>query len=494
MGGASPATGTGGSVGPSGPEAVIVSSGATDKILLRGTVLTPGAVIVGEVLVDGEFIVCVAPSCASEPAAATATVVETNGIIMPGMIDTHNHVLFSIFDETDWSPSKAYGNHNQWTNESRYGAVVDTKQYLNGESGSPINLNCELNKYGELKALVAGTTAMVGSANPGNKICYRTLTRTIDQSANGLCGTVPPQSCTDKVQANTLFPNSSSADKVCSNFATDKTRAYLIHLGEGVDASALAEFDKLNTATEPDGCLFSDRTVVVHGTAFGATEFDVMAQKGMGLVWSPRSNVFLYGSGTDLSQTTDVPAARTRGIEVALAPDWSLGGSKNLLEELRFADRVDNEMWGDGMDASTLVSMVTDAPARLLAVNDVVGTLEVGKRADIVVLGGDVALPYRSVVAATPRDIRLVMIDGVALYGDDQLQPVHEGACEAIDICGRAKFLCVAVAAGAAKDKLNQTYDEIVSALQTGLSDYDALGLTQWSFTPLAPLVECGGP
>ncbi|MFP6685485.1 MAG: hypothetical protein VB934_12260, partial [Polyangiaceae bacterium] len=48
MGGATSTTGTGGTIGPSGPDAVIVTSGATDKILLRGTVLTPGAAIVGE--------------------------------------------------------------------------------------------------------------------------------------------------------------------------------------------------------------------------------------------------------------------------------------------------------------------------------------------------------------------------------------------------------------------------------------------------------------
>ena len=63
-----------------------------------------------------------------------------------------------------------------------------------------------------------------------------------------------------------------------------------------------------------------------------------MAADGMSLMWSPRSNVFLYGGG-------DGPDARPRtcrsraskGINVALAPDWSIGGSQNLLDELRFA-------------------------------------------------------------------------------------------------------------------------------------------------------------
>ena len=83
------------------------------------------------------------------------------------------------------------------------------------------------------------------------------------------------------------------------------------------------------------------------------------------------------------------------------------------------------------------------------------------------------------------------MIDGVVLYGDEQLQALHAGVCEPLDICGRSKFLCAAVDAGAEKDKLNQTYAEIASTLETALSEYDALGLSPWSFAPLAPLVEC---
>ena len=66
-----------------------------------------------------------------------ATVVHTNGVIAPGLIDTHNHILFDIFDETDWLPSKLYMNHNQWTAEAKYAAMVDVKQCLANDSTKP---------------------------------------------------------------------------------------------------------------------------------------------------------------------------------------------------------------------------------------------------------------------------------------------------------------------------------------------------------------------
>ncbi|MEZ4293424.1 MAG: hypothetical protein R3B70_00485 [Polyangiaceae bacterium] len=250
-----------------------------------------------------------------------------------------------------------YSNHNQWTNEARYGAVVDAKQYMNGE-GTP-NLDpgfgCEMDKYGELKGLIAGTTSILGAANPANKTCYGSLARTIDQSPNDLGQ--------DKIQVSTLFPPS-SPDSICTNIATDKTDAFVVHCGEGVDNTAKNEMATLNTVTNPDGCLYTKETTIIHGTAFGDAELDIMAANGMSLVWSPQSNVFLYGGGTDYTKTTNVPLALEKGINIALGPDWSLGGSQNMLDELRFADKVDNAQWGDLLSPKDLVTMAARTARR----------------------------------------------------------------------------------------------------------------------------------
>ena len=55
------------------------------------------------------------------------------------------------------------------------------------------------------------------------------------------------------------------------------------------------------------------------------------------MVWSPLSNLMLYGG------TTNIGAARSAGVPLALGSDWSPTGSKNLLNELKIA-RVDNEV------------------------------------------------------------------------------------------------------------------------------------------------------
>jgi 5-methylthioadenosine/S-adenosylhomocysteine deaminase len=433
-----------------------------------------------------DTITCAAPSCAGQPGAGTAAVIDTHGIILPGLIDAHNHILFDIFDEADWSPpaGKIYQNHDQWPNDARYGAMVDTKQYLNGEAGSPVNVGCEMIKYGELKGVIAGTTSIQGSANPANKACYASVARTIDQTVNDLG--------TDRMQTATIFPTVTTADGVCNNFDSGATDTYVIHVGEGIDERSRAEFDKLGTITTEDACLYAPQTAIIHGTAFGNAELQTMADHGMSLVWSPRSNVFLYGGGTDLSKTTNIPLALAKGINVALAPDWSLGGSQNLLDELRYADQVDNAVFGDLLTPRELFEMVTINAARALGIDGALGTIEVGKKADLFVIGAG-ADPYATLLAARPADVRLVLVGGRALYGDPAVQAVAPASpgCETLDVCGQSKFVCIAEDGGTATNKLGQTLAQITAALSDAISAYDALDVSAWNFAPIAPLTTC---
>lgn len=472
---------------------VLSHVGRPDRLLLSGTVIAGESIIEGQVLVEGNTITCVAPGteCSAAPGAVDATVIDTAGIIAPGFVDTHNHVLFDVFDESDWTPLMTYQNHNQWPNEPRYQAMLDVKQCLSNDSqGKPAwcantpygtsagSLRCELDKFGELKGLVAGTTSMVGL--PGtSSACFGSLARSVDVPQNGLGS--------DKVQTSSLFPPSkSSADGVCDNFSSGKTNAYLIHDGEGVDAASLAEFSKLGTVTSTDYCLYAPQTTITHGVAFTANEFNVMAQAGMKLTWSPASNLYLHG------QTADIPAALAAGVLVALAPDWSIGGSQNLLDEMRFAEAWDNAHWNNRLTPKDLFDMATSHGAEVLALGDRLGRIQVGFLADLAVFSGDRQAPYAAILAARPKDVSLVLVGGSVLYGDLALSgaaPAVPG-CEMLDLCGTQKFLCVATSNNASK--LSQTYAEISGALAQAMLDVDAQTPSDgYDFAPLTPLVRC---
>ena len=213
----------------------------------------------------------------------------------------------------------------------------------------------------------------------------------------------------------------------------------------------------------------------------------------MGLVWSPKSNVFLYGHDTDLSKTAQVPLALSRGITVALAPDWSIGGSQNLLDELRFADKVDSNQWSNTISPAMLAAMVTKNPAKLLGLESKLGRIAPGYKADLMVTSGDTSLPYESLMASTPKNVRLVMVGGKVLYGDAALHSLGQMAdqCEPLDICGTSKFICAVAPGATAANKLGQSYAQIRDAIETELKKYDDLNRSQWKFSPIAPLYRC---
>src|SRR5205823_4861448 len=83
----------------------------------------------------------------------------------------------------------------------------------------------------------------------------------------------------------------------------------------------------------------------------------------------------LYG------QTTNITAAAKAGIAIALGPDWSPSGSKNLLNELKIA-RLAAQTAGSNLTDYDLVASATRGAAAILRWDDKIGTLEPGKHAD----------------------------------------------------------------------------------------------------------------
>ena len=66
--------------------------------------------------------------------------------------------------------------------------------------------------------------------------------------------------------------------------------AVYVHLAEGIDTISRDEFRDL-----VDSNLLTPATVIIHGTALEAADLDEVAAAGASLVWSPQSNLRLYG-------------------------------------------------------------------------------------------------------------------------------------------------------------------------------------------------------
>jgi hypothetical protein len=426
-------------------------------IVLRGTVLTPaGEMRHAEVVIrNGRF------EAVSEerPALADALTINTHAILVPGFVDVHNHVPWNVLPR--WSPGRLFTNRNQWRLDPEYLQTV----------GRPFNRLvashfCDMNAWGELRALAGGTTSILSTHR---QQCIHGLVRNLDWNS-GFYGTteldrehlyrvidIPPAS---NPGARAVFVAIAQSSFLWNPFY----EALFVHLAEGTDAAAFEEFDFVESQS-----LLHQKGVVVHGIPLEAPDFKAMALAGTALVWSPRSNLELYGA------TADVEAALDAGVEIALAPDWAVTGSGNLLDELALAARRNLERLGGRLGGRDLVEMVTAAPARIAGIDDEVGSIAVGLRADLLVLDGDHNDPYGAVVTATPTDVQLVVLDGVPIYGDRALMEHfwERSELEEIQLPGASKTLATP-AAGFVAAELEARLRVVLEAEGTSLAPLTA--------------------
>jgi 5-methylthioadenosine/S-adenosylhomocysteine deaminase len=356
--------------------------------------------------------------------------------------------------------------------------------------GDGPNLDCELLKYGEIKGLIVGTTSILGQPMGSAKKCYGSLARSIDGQFNDLPVTSRPSPCTakpssDHILTDIAVPSGDALVDVNEKIASCDAWAYVVHVAEGIpgDKTAYNEWKKLIEIG-----LDIQQTAIIHGTALEKDDFLHMAEQGMKLIWSPRSNMFLYGQTTRLNLVMEVEKEENLRLTVALGPDWSMGGSTNLLEELNYASKLDHDLWGGVISPKRFVEMVTIDAARALEVQDFLGSIEKGKLADLFILSGDASKPYEALVHGRPEAIRLVMVNGIVLYGDQELiEAASIDGCENVTICGQDRFICIKEEEST--NKLNQTFQDILDEITGALKDVDANDGTH--FAPLADLVHC---
>lgn len=391
------------------------------SLVIGGTIVTPEGPRPNHWLVvtDGR----IAQITATKPSIPGAKILATGDIVFPGFVDLHNHPLWAVFPRFQTQPT--WPNRYAWRADARYlKSMADPWWQLmtHGEF-------CDLDEYAELQALMGGTTSLLGldlvddtRPAPG---CIRGLARNLDY-ASGFHGDGTSNEGVAWVLGVTSDMKPDALKRLKRKMAHGDLDSILVHTAEGRrdDAESKSEFGRLKALG-----LLEMRTSVVHGVALTPPDFAAMARVGAGLVWSPRSNMELYG------QMPDLDAARKAGVPIALAPDWAPTGSINMLAEIAYADHRKQ-----GFSQKQLFAMATAIPARMARVDPHVGSLTPTLYADLFLLKGDSRDPYKALATARPQDVTLTMVNGVPLYGAaDHLTALGAGRTEAIPVCGQTR-------------------------------------------------------
>ena len=181
--------------------------------------------------------------------------------------------------------------------------------------------------------------------------------------------------------------------------------------------------------------LVNDQLIAVHMTQLTAGEIALCAEHGVSVVHCPESNLKLA------SGFCPAEALRRAGVNLALGTDGCASNNDlDMFGEMRSAALLAKAVANDAsaMDAMSALHMATLGGARAMGLGDMVGSIEPGKRADLITLDFDAieAQPFYNAIsqlvyAGGRQLVRDVWIDGAPKLQDRQLVGFDEAALRA---------------------------------------------------------------
>ncbi|MAS65326.1 MAG: 5-methylthioadenosine deaminase [Pseudomonadales bacterium] len=204
------------------------------------------------------------------------------------------------------------------------------------------------------------------------------------------------------------------------------------------DDAVKAHFGRRSIAQLDHYGILGERTLIAHCVWLNDEEIKRIADTGTAISHCPISNAKLA------SGVARVPEMLAAGITVGLGTDGPVcNNSLSLFEEMKFASLIQKATRLDAtvLPADQILRMATINGARALGLGDRIGSLEVGKQADLLLL--DLAQPnltpteinaaggnllWNLVFAADARNVAAVWVDGRQLIANGRATRVSEQA------------------------------------------------------------------
>jgi len=175
--------------------------------------------------------------------------------------------------------------------------------------------------------------------------------------------------------------------------------------------------------------VLDQRFHVVHGVWLNEHELDLLAEAGGHVIHCPTSNMSLA------SGVAPVPEMLAHGVNVALASDGIGNHNHDMFSVLKttaLLHRVHN-LRPDILAAEQILEMATLGGARALGLEDEIGSLEPGKKADLILIDLNKPhlvpiydLPTAIVHGANASDVDTVIIDGQVIMANRQVKTLDE--------------------------------------------------------------------
>jgi 5-methylthioadenosine/S-adenosylhomocysteine deaminase len=426
-----------------------LSGGRPDLVIEGGIVLTmvdgTAPLEDGRVFVQGDRILEIRSAVENRDLPKGVEVLDARGgLIMPGLVNGHTHAAMTLFrgfaDDlplSTWLYQRIFPAEARFVNEDSVylGTLLACMEMI--ASGTTTFSDGYFFQDATIRAAhQAGLRALVaqgvidfpapGVPDPKENVSHgkRFIEKWLhfsDCITPGLfCHS--PVTCSDRTLAQAMEISRSFSIPLQTHLSETREE-----VGEVMRKTGLRPVQYL------DGLgLLDDLLIAVHAVHLEEDEIRLLARKGVKIVHVPESNMKL-GSGT--ARVGDMLAG---GLTVALGTDGAASNNDlDLFREMDTAAKVGKvyAMDPESMDAMSVLKMATIRGARALGLEKKIGTLEPGKKADIIVI--DLRAPHlvplynpfsSLVYSAVGSDVKHVMVNGKLLYRDRQFMTLdaHE--------------------------------------------------------------------
>lgn len=430
------------------PQLIFAQKQTVDLIVNNGTVVTMNAsrsvIENGAVAVSKSEIVAVGTAAEIARKFASKQIINAQGkVVIPGLINTHTHVAMSLFrgiaddlDLQEWLTKYIFPAEAKNVTEDfvRVGTRLGVAEMIRGGTTT----YCDMYYFEDAVAdetFKAGMRGVLGETiidfpvadNKTHEQAMAYTEKYINKWKNNsliipaLAPHAPYTVSTEHLQNIKRLADKLNAPIIIHVAETKK------EVDDSIAAKKLSPVEYL----ESIGFL-NNRVIAAHTVHITDAEIDILKRENVGAAHCPQSNMKLA------SGVAPIPQMLLKDLAVGLGTDGAASNNDlDLWEEMDTAAKLHKVFSGDPkvLTAEQAFEMATIRGARALHLEKIIGSIETGKRADLVVVDFDNLNQtpfysiYSSLVYATKSsDVRTVIINGKIVMLNKRLLSLDENA------------------------------------------------------------------
>lgn len=404
-------------------------------IVFRGAIvltMNPDRAILrpGQVRIEGDRICAVSDQ--EDLARPGDRLIEAKGkLLMPGLINAHCHAAMSIFrnygndvDLDCWLKDYIWPLENQWQSADIYTAtLLDIAEML------ATGTTCFADMYMEMDQVAravedSGIRALLsrGITASGYQEALADQPRFFERWNGAASGRIRTNIATHAVY--TATPNSLRAAKRMIDRLGASHHIHLCETQKEV-ADCQAQYGMSPVALFDRYGLLDEHTIAAHCVWLSEEDIALLKKRGVHPVYNPASNMKLASGFMPLDRLL------SEGIAVAIGTDGAASNNKqDLFRDMALGSLIQKGAQLDPLaaPAASLLEMATCNGAKAVGLEAELGSIEPGKKADLILVDFDnlahspspVDVAAGLVYSGAGADVSMTMVDGKILYQDHQ--------------------------------------------------------------------------